>query len=142
MSDIMTYTEKYGYLVDYFAVRDQYPPGTVLRTVVRHVSSSGMTRYIDVYGPDYDYMTHLVGNVIGWPVNATRHNGITVTGCGMDMGFHTVYTFGRVIWRDGFDTAGYWKRAGGSRGDDRKYRRNEELDHDPDGGYAYVQRWL
>ena len=138
---MMTFTEKYGYLVNHFVVREHLPPGTELRTVLRHVSPSGMTRWIDVYGPGFDYLSHLVATVIGWPVNQGRHDGVEVGGCGMDMGFALVYNFGQVIWPDGFDTTNYWANSEDSRGA-RPYWRNEQLDHDSSGGYAYRQRWL
>lgn len=81
-------------------------PGTEVRTVVRHVTSSGMARWISVMivneGEIRDISWH-AARLLGWPVNNRNHEGIEVGGCGMDMGFHLVYSLSSVMFPDGFD---------------------------------------
>lgn len=59
--------------------------GTVrIFTVLNHVSSSGMTRYISAYVP-------VIGDD-GKPCIACIARERRVDGCGMDMGFHLAYS--------------------------------------------------
>ena len=58
--------------------------GTVrIFTVLNHVSSTGMTRYISAYVP-------VIGDD-GKPYITCIAREIKVGGCGMDMGFHLAY---------------------------------------------------
>lgn len=78
-------------------------------------SSSGLTHYIrlfitaeDMGSPaDIVNITATAGKVLGWPV--VDRGGrwfIKVSGGGMDMSFHTVYTLSSVLFA-GQDRAGY-----------------------------------
>ena len=71
-------------------------------TVLRHRSASGMTRYIDLYvirdGRPLR-LTWSVAQALNWPYD-TKREALKVTGCGMDMGFHAVYTLSAVLFRD------------------------------------------
>lgn len=61
-------------------------------TVIRHVSSSGMSRSIDLFvfrDNKPVSLTWLCQNVMGWKFDR-KNGGIKVSGCGMDMGFHLV----------------------------------------------------
>ena len=91
--------------VDY--LRSIFPPGAEVRTIVTHVSRSGMLRSIRVLairkgtGSDPDRIvdvTRDVARVVGWRLH--RDGGIVVHGCGMDMCFHVVYTLSRIIYAD------------------------------------------
>lgn len=92
-------------------LRDVLKPGDTVYTVLRHVSRSGMSRNIDLYYMRDDapqWISAYVGHAIGSPQsrkNWERSQGLTVGGCGMDMGFHLVYNLGRVLFRDGFGEA-------------------------------------
>lgn len=102
-------------------------PGNVVYTVCFHVSQSGMSRDIGTFivkNNEIMDITYQVANVIGWPVS--KNQGVRVAGCGMDMGFHLVYSLGAMLWPDGT------KDPHGSR--------NGEPDRT--GGYALKQRWL
>jgi hypothetical protein len=73
-------------------------------TVLRKVAPSGMSRSISLkivhYGKIVD-ITYYASLVLGWPlveVNGSR--ALRVGGCGMDMGFHTVYTLSRILFRE------------------------------------------
>lgn len=87
------------HLVELFAGDDK--PN--VRTVLRHVSSSGMSRDISVlYAKDNQILniTYSVAKAIGWPlVERNGSRAIKVGGAGMDMGFHLVYTLSSVLYR-------------------------------------------
>ena len=77
--------------------------GSTVYTVLRSVSSSGMSRTLSLKvakdGKILD-LTYYAGIVLDWPiveVNGSR--ALRVGGCGMDMGFHTVYSLSRVLFR-------------------------------------------
>ena len=77
--------------------------GDTIYTVLRSVSSSGMSRTISLKvakdGKILD-LTYYASILLDWPlveVNGSR--ALRVGGCGMDMGFHTVYTLSRVLFR-------------------------------------------
>jgi hypothetical protein len=86
------------------------PPGSTIYTVLRGVSSSGMSRKIDLYVIRGD-----VPHRITWSVCRLRVAGMTyddrsdaarISGAGMDMGFHAVYQLASVLYA-GTERAGY-----------------------------------
>lgn len=120
-------------------------PGDSVYTLVRHVSKSGMQREISLVAIDRSTIVlpidsrdgiaklgrESISTIDYWAARALgyrigKHGGIVVGGCGMDMGFHLVYSLGRTLWPDG--TA---KPHG---------RRNGQPDRD--GGYALKHGWL
>jgi len=91
--------------------------GDTLHTTVRHVSRSGMMRYIttrqlkksdhpdvEVQVSNYDYH---VARVLDLP-EAPNYQGVKVGGCGMDMGFHLIYTLSRELFNDGYAIKQEW----------------------------------
>lgn len=81
--------------------------GDTVYTVLRSVSSSGMSRTISLKvareGRILD-LTYFASVVLGWPlVEKNGSRALRVGGCGMDMGFHTVYTLARVLFRDKYE---------------------------------------
>lgn len=67
--------------------------GTVrIYTVLNHVSSSGMTRYISAYVP-------VIGDD-GKPYITCIARERRVGGCGMDMGFHLAYSMFMSVYYD------------------------------------------
>lgn len=74
-------------------------PDTLVYTTLRHVSTSGMTRWITpwiiVDGKPFDLSWLIVQ--AGWGKETRTHDGLKVEGCGMDMGFHLVYTLSRRL---------------------------------------------
>lgn len=96
--------------------------GDTIHTTVKHVSKSGMTRHISVRhlkatdNPErpvnvsnYDYH---VARVLDLP-EAPNYQGVKIGGCGMDMGFHLVYSLSRALFKDepkgeGDRDHGYW----------------------------------
>lgn len=113
------------------ALRRHLKPGSTVYTVLRHVSSSGMSRRIDVYTMKKNKpvgLTYYAAKALGYNRHPEKE-GITVGGCGMDMGFHLVYNLGRTLFSKGFKVKGMG-------------RNGDTSGHDNDGGYALVQRWL
>mgnify|MGYP001362317404 CR=1 FL=1 len=106
------------------------PPGTKVYTTLTHVARSGMSRNIKVMivknGQLMD-ISYYVANAID--ARQAPDGGVTVSGAGMDMGFHVVYSLGHRLYPKGFKAPpGYW--------------RNEPLEWEPDGGYALKQEWI
>ena len=88
---------------------DQYPK---IHTITRHVSASGMTRDISliyVKGSAIHNITYSAALALEWPLSEKSGNrAVRVSGCGMDMGFHLVYTLSSVLYRDTVEgDAGY-----------------------------------
>ena len=109
-------------------LRQDIEVGDTLYTQLEHVTKSGMTRFIRVRKIEgnypYDY-TGLVAKALDWTYS-DKYHAIKVGGCGMDMGFHLIYSLGQTLWPDGTP------EPHGSR------------NGEPDtcGGYALTQRWL
>lgn len=64
-------------------------------TIVRHVSRSGMSRNISlkyVKNGELVDITYNAALVLDWPLVDGWNYSVKVGGCGMDMGFHTVYS--------------------------------------------------
>jgi len=81
--------------------------GDTVYTVLRSVSSSGMSRTMSLKvvkdGKILD-LTYYAATVLDYPlveVNGSR--AIRVGGCGMDMGFHVVYSLSSVLFRSKFE---------------------------------------
>lgn len=90
-------------------VLDAENKGVTIYTVLRHVSQSGMTRVIDAFmivdGTPVSLRSALVQ--AGFKVHPT-HDGVKITGAGMDMGFHLVYTLGMAAHGDGYHFSQRW----------------------------------
>ena len=82
-------------------LRKIFPAGSVVNTVVRHVSQSGMSRAISVLAIEEDgrlwNVSGLVARALDWNLHP-QHAGVKVTGCGMDMAFHLVYSLSAVLY--------------------------------------------
>ncbi len=109
-------------------LRSMLAPNDTIYTVLRHCSASGMSRSIDCYVMRDNapvWLSRLVSNATGFRWDDKRE-AVKVGGCGMDMGFHIVYTLGAVLWPEGTPEA--------------HGMRNGEPDRD--GGYALKHRWM
>jgi hypothetical protein len=78
-------------------LRALLPAGSTVYTVLRHVSRSGMSRNLDCYALTTDGDGKAWIRRITWQVcKATGHRyntkaeALTITGCGMDMGYSVV----------------------------------------------------
>lgn len=117
-------------------------PGDTLYTVLRHVSSSGMSRRIDVYklnGGEPDYLSGWVGAILGLRVH--DKGGLVVGGCGMDMGFHVVSNLSRALFPDGYGCTGERCPSNDHSNGDRDYTPGDKHWH-TGADYAFRARWL
>ena len=114
-------------------LRAMLRPGDTVYTILRHVSQSGMRRRISlvvIRGGEPSWIDSSALCVLeGKRFQAKDKEGITVDGCGMDMGFDLVYRLGSALYPDGFAVEGIG-------------RNGDTSGHDNDGGYALKQRWL
>lgn len=104
------------------------PGDTVVYTVLKHVSRSGMMHHIQlkiVRNGDICDITYYVARAMGEKIDA-KYGGIKIGDCGMDMGAELIYDLGRTLWPKGTD------KPHGTR--------NGEPDNA--GGYALKQRWI
>lgn len=121
-------------------LRKQLTPGQTVYTKLNHVSKSGMGRVIDVY-----IMENNEPSRISWAVAQaidarydTKHEGVYMGGCGMDMGFALVYNLSRVLFQGRFECIGQ-----GCPSNDHSNGDRDQTPHThKDGGYALQQRWL
>ena len=110
-------------------LRKLIKPGDMVYTCLRSVSSSGMSRQISVHVPiaetrsltpkDGGKRKHKrvlvirdVSNYVATLIDERqnpRNGALIVGGCGMDMGFHVVYSLGRVLYpaKEGQRDGGY-----------------------------------
>lgn len=128
---------------DIESLRKTLAVGDTLYTVLRHVSRSGMYRVIDVLCIEANQPRRIswaVANALGWRYDM-RHEGIGVSGAGMDMGFHLIYSLSRVLFPNGHHCTGQqWSCPSNDHTNGmREY--NSATIH-PDGGYALNQKWL
>ena len=89
--------------------------GDKVYTIMRHVSSSGMSRDISLViaqGNEIIDITYYAAQAMGDnPIESKGHRAIRVRGCGMDMGFHLVYNLSSVLFH-GQERAGYVLKQG------------------------------
>lgn len=131
-------------------LREWIHPGDTVYTILESVSRSGMSREIRVLVPqiihpdadartavDFLHPNHAVSQALG--IRQGKRDGLIVGGCGMDMGFHLVYSLSRVLFRDGFPCTGSHCPSNDHSNGDRDYTPGR-LHSDP--GYALRHRWL
>lgn len=139
------------------ALKKMLQPGKRVYTQLEHVSSTGMSRRIRVYIPvksehepdgmsirDISYWT---AHAIGARWNSDR-GSIVVGGCGMDMGYHVVYSLASTLWGrrsngGGFECIGeHCPSNDHANGDiSREDGAAQHYTHS-DGGYALTHSWL
>ena len=147
------------------SLRKLLKPGDEVICILRHVSSSGMTRDISlviVHNGQLRGITYDASRVLGYPLRESHgSNAIRVQGCGMDMGFHAVYSLSRYLFPQGFgiettyedtrrknktrtyrpSTPAEAKKAR-ARGLTFRGRNGDSSGWDEDGGYALRHRWM
>lgn len=112
-------------------------PGDTICCVLRHVSSSGMSRRIDFYvtkNNELVYLSGYIGSLLGYRRGAK--DGLVVSGCGMDMGFEVVYNLGRALWPGGFVCIGDNCRSNDHSNGDRNRKPHQHSD------YALKYNWI
>lgn len=105
-------------------LREYLPAGSTIYTILRDTSRSGMSRRISVVtmahsftewdqqceeardgvitGKDLKecyplHLTNLVARALGWRIKKGFNDSLIVSGCGMDMGFHVVYSLSQAL---------------------------------------------
>jgi hypothetical protein len=142
-------------------MRKDLKPGDTLHTVIRGVAPSGMSRHIDVYSFTIEdgrivkrWLSPRIAAVCGFTFDEKKEC-LRVSGCGMDMCHHVVYTLGRKLWPEGFGVEGNYPNGSKGRPTSREmagkavaagatfYGRNgDKSGWDNDGGYALNQERL
>lgn len=73
-----------------------------ISTIVRTVSASGMSRTMSAYivkNGEIACIDHHITALKAGSARAARNGvGFTVSGCGMDMGFHVVYSLSQTLY--------------------------------------------
>ena len=114
-------------------LREYLKPGTIVTTILRHCSRSGLSRSISLAivrdGETWD-ISYLAARAMDDRMD-TNNGGIKIGGAGMDMGFALVYNLGRTLFPKGFDIV-----------EGTRARNGDTSGHDNDGGYALKHRWL
>lgn len=108
-------------------LRNIISPGQTVYCTLRSVSSSGMSRRISLHIVR-DGKIRTIDNLAA-AATETKHSdkgGLVVGGCGMDMGFHLVYSLGCALWPNGTPEP-HGMRNGVP---------------DSAGGYALAHEWL
>lgn len=122
-------------------LRDTLEPGDTIWTTVLHVSRSGMTRDIQCFvirDNEPRNLSRLIALATGFRFHRDRY-AVRVGGCGMDMGFHIVYSLARSLWQEsGFECTGDRCPSNDHSNGDR----NREPHLHSDAGYALHHRWL
>jgi hypothetical protein len=132
-------------------------PGDEIYAKVTHVARSGMSRSIELYrvvDGEIRNISWEVSRLLGERIDP-NHGGLRVSGCGMDMCFHTIYNLGYVLFPDGFGVEGRGPLGHIVRPQNKEkaakavakgyafYGRNgDPSGWDNDGGYALVYRSL
>jgi hypothetical protein len=73
-------------------LRNEFRTGKDIFCILRHVSKSGMQRAISLFcvqNNDLVNLDYSVQKICGYKFSKL-HGGLTVRGCGMDMGYHIV----------------------------------------------------
>ncbi|MDC6726290.1 hypothetical protein, partial [Leclercia adecarboxylata] len=121
-------------------LHNYFHPGDTAYTELIHVSRSGMTRDIAVYTKDGYNVSHLLVSELGF--SPSRYgDGVRVTGTGMDMGFHVVYSMAAMMYPDGFHCAGKRKRCPSDDHSNQPYRAYQSRWKHRSDGYAIRHRW-
>lgn len=117
-------------------------PGMEVQCVLRSCSRSGMRRRVSlialdpVTGPFH--LDALAARALQWSrVRQYPGEGVVVDGCGMDMGFHLVYSLASVVFGDYVVPL-----RGADRGRLTRWRNGRGEWSPKDAGYALRHRWL
>ena len=81
-------------------LRKRLRAGLTIYTCLRSVSSSGMSRTLDLYYVEKGEIVRITwsaAKALRWNYDR-RKEALRVQGCGMDMGFHTVYTLSYYLF--------------------------------------------
>tara|TARA_Y100000114_G_scaffold149361_1_gene163424 strand:- start:599 stop:1033 length:435 start_codon:yes stop_codon:yes gene_type:complete len=83
---------------------------TTIWALCRHVSSGGATRVLSFFVVKDNTIICIdwfLQDFLGYKPHK-KIDGVVVKGCGMDMGFHTVYSLSRKLYDDGYRFKHRW----------------------------------
>lgn len=136
----MTKSEKLESTQEMETLKKWVKPGGTLYTILRHRAASGMSRVLDLYvivDGEPLRLSWSASKVLGWTYNR-NHEGILVRGCGLDVGYHLVYSLGRLLFADGFTCIGDKCPSNDHSNGDRNYEPHKHSDP----GYSLRHGWL
>jgi|TARA_R100000149_G_C5834303_1_gene108713 hypothetical protein len=90
-------------------LKECFPKGSTAHTTVVHVARSGMSRHIKVFairGESIQNISYYVAEYLDW--RYTNKEAVFVSGGGMDMGFHLIYTLSSCLYDDGYAIKQSW----------------------------------
>jgi hypothetical protein len=94
------------------SLRSLLSPGDTVHTIIRSVSSSGISRTMSLYVVKDNRLvniTYYTARALNWTLRDVNGSRVMrVGGCGMDMGFHAVNTLSSVILSDGYALKHEW----------------------------------
>lgn len=96
-------------------LKEWIKPGDTIYCILRHRSSSGMSRVISLKGisidskgkPDISEYSYNVALALGYRYNR-NHEGVSISGCGMDMGFAIVDHLSHKLFGTGYQLEHRW----------------------------------
>jgi hypothetical protein len=125
-------------------LRSEIKPGTTLRTILRHVTKSGMSRSVSVIqikrdGSTYEW-DYLISKALDTKIDE-YNGGLKVGGCGFDAQFEIVYRLSLALYggKNSYACKGA-KCPSNSHSNDRNAPRGKGVRHTD--GYALSQRSL
>lgn len=91
-------------------------PGDTVYTICDHVSRSGMMRHIRLVVPligddgkiHFIHPNHAAATLLEYSQAKGGNGALKVGGCGMDMGFHLVYSLSSKLFGDGYALKHEW----------------------------------
>lgn len=103
-------------------LRKMFPKGSTVYCVLRRVARSGMSRDISPLwigklprsqsagkcALDVRYPWWHVAKVLGIRAISGGSDAVRINGCGMDMGFHLVYSLAAALYGDGYSLTHRW----------------------------------
>ena len=94
------------------SLKKAFPKGSTAYTKLVHCSKSGMTRIISVMAIKKNepyYLNHHISEILSFKkAEKFGEYGLKVGGCGMDMGFHLIYTLSYKLYGDGYAIKQRW----------------------------------
>ena len=84
--------------------------GDTVYTILRHVSTSGMYRAISpiiIKDNTPRDISYLVAKALDWGEDK-RWYGVRCSGCGMDIGFHLIYSLSYLLFNNGYALNQKW----------------------------------
>lgn len=119
--------------------------GETVYTVLRHVSSSGLSRSIDLFVIRNNELRHIFAFMTDEQIEEftnnfkrdSKGNGFLIRGIGMDMGFSMVYNLSKIIFGKSHKCIGQ-----NCPSNDHVNSPDKEFTEHTNSGYALRQRWV